>query len=102
MMGESVSGDLDAAGQLIEAAAMQIEVQSETLTSDAETLLRDMGRVLERNYQAMELWRRWFARFGDPWFKAEDGELWCAFCDGGNKIHKRGCIYKAAERLVKG
>ena len=102
MMGESVSGDLDTAGELVEAAAMQIEVQSETLTSDAETLLRDVGLVLNRNYQAMELWRRWFARFGDPWFTAEDGELWCAFCDGQNKTHRRGCIYKAAERLVKG
>ncbi len=97
-----MSGDLDTAGQVVEVAAREIAVQSETLVADAETLIRDVGRVLDRNYQAMELWRRWFARFGDPWFKAEDGELWCAFCDGQDKVHRRGCIYKAAERLVNG
>ena len=100
MMGESVSQDLGAAGELVEIAAAEIAVQSETLLADAETVLRNIAQVLERNYQAMELWRRWFKRFGDPWFRAEDGELWCAFCDGSNKVHKRGCIYKAAERLV--
>ncbi len=97
-----MSQDLDTAGQMVEAAAMEIEVQSETLTWDAETLLRDVGQVLNRNYEAMELWRRWFRHYGDPWFKAEDGEVWCAFCDGQSKVHKRGCIYKAAERLVNG
>ena len=97
-----MSQDLGTAGELVNVAAAQIEVQSETLLANAEDVLRNVGLVLERNYQAMELWRRWFRQFGDPWFRAEDGRLWCAFCDGTDQAHRRGCIFVAAERLVNG
>ena len=97
-----MSGDLDTTGQVVEVAAGEIQERSGLLLADAEALLRDVGQVLNRNYHAMELWRRWFREFGEPWFKAEDGELWCVFCDGTSERHKRGCIYMAAERLVNG
>jgi len=93
--------DLDEAGELVEFTAREIKVQSETLTSSAETLLLDLAATIQRQHRALQLWELWFRRFGDPWFRGEDGTLWCAFCDGQNKAHRRGCIFKAAERLVK-
>jgi len=93
--------DLDEAGELVGAMAEELEGQSVALVASAESLLLDLAATIQRQHRALQLWELWFRRFGDPWFRGEDGKLWCAFCDGQNKAHRRGCIFKAAERLVK-
>ena len=93
--------DLDDAGELVEAVAGELEAQSNQLVIDAERLLLDIAAAIQRQHRALQLWELWFRRFGDPWFRGEDGKLWCAFCDGTDHVHKRGCIYKAAKRLTR-
>ena len=95
-----MSEDLDCAADLVESIAGELLEQSGRLVVDAERLLADVACAIQRGQRALDLWRRWFARYGDPWIRDEDGELWCVFCDGQDKTHKRGCIFKAAERLV--
>ena len=80
---------------------LAVELQQDTRypVPDAERFLADMAETIGRGHQALELWRRWFREFGEPWFLFED-QLWCFFCDGTNEKHRRGCIYVAAERLL--
>jgi len=95
-----MTADLDSAAELVEELAGEILEQSGGLVVDAERLLLDIASTIQRQHRALQLWELWFRRFGDPWFRGEDGRLWCAFCDGEEKAHKRGCIYKAARRLI--
>ncbi len=67
---------------------------------DSETFLLEIAGSFQRGHKALDLWRRWFREFGEPWFTFED-TLWCFFCDGTDERHKRGCIYVAAERLLR-
>ena len=50
--------------------------------------------------EALSLWGRWFAEFGEPWVTDINGECYCCFCDGVYPDHESNCIYLAAKDLL--
>ncbi|NIV32862.1 MAG: hypothetical protein GWN58_26470, partial [Anaerolineae bacterium] len=35
---------------------------------DSETFLLEIAGSFQRGHKALDLWRRWFREFGEPWF----------------------------------
>lgn len=95
-----MAGDLDAAAGTVGELAKDLQEQSRQALAEAEALACQVARLELRGLEALELWREWFERFGQPWFE-QDGELWCVFCDGADRRHKRGCIFVKANRLLE-
>lgn len=62
-------------------------------------MCESVGRPVTDGELALDLWRRWFHLFGQPWITVDDG-CYCLFCDGEDEQHEANCVYVLAKDLV--
>lgn len=55
---------------------------------------------VRRMSDALDLWKLWFDKDGDPWNKESEWGMPCFFCGEEHPNHKVGCVYVLAAKLL--